>query len=240
MTAPQMATLLAVQDLDTELDRHRHRLATLPERAELAALDASLVELAGRRQAAAAARDEVSARQRTLEADLEATEARARAVRARLYGGEVSAARELQAMAADLEHLAQRRSDLEDRVLAVLDEREPIDAGVDVLDEARTATVARRDTVVADIAAIEADAGAEMADLAAQRVDRAEAVGAALLATYEGIRSRLGGIGAARLVGGRCDGCHLTLPATEIDRLKHEPEDVLVTCEHCGRILVRP
>ena len=35
-----------------------------------------------------------------------------------------------------------------------------------------------------------------------------------------------------------CSGCHLTLPATEIDRIKKAPPDAFFTCDQCGRILV--
>ena len=57
--------------------------------------------------------------------------------------------------------------------------------------------------------------------------------------TYERLRAKLGGVGAARLVGPRCSGCHLTLPATELDRLRKGSPDALVFCDQCGRILIR-
>ena len=53
------------------------------------------------------------------------------------------------------------------------------------------------------------------------------------------LRAKLGGVGAARLVNGRCTGCHLTLPATELDRIRREPPDALIRCDQCGRVLVR-
>jgi uncharacterized protein len=59
-----------------------------------------------------------------------------------------------------------------------------------------------------------------------------------LLATYERLRARLGGVGVARLVGTHCDGCHLTLSAVELDRVRHLPDGEVYTCEQCGRILV--
>ena len=37
------------------------------------------------------------------------------------------------------------------------------------------------------------------------------------------LRSQLGGVGAARLVGDRCDGCHLTLPSVEVERIRRLP-----------------
>ncbi|MEZ5140978.1 MAG: C4-type zinc ribbon domain-containing protein [Acidimicrobiales bacterium] len=52
------------------------------------------------------------------------------------------------------------------------------------------------------------------------------------------MRSQLGGVAVARLHGGACGGCHLQLPAAEVDRIKHLPEDQLATCEECGRLLV--
>ena len=59
-----------------------------------------------------------------------------------------------------------------------------------------------------------------------------------LLAEYERLRARLGGIGAARLEHGTCMGCRMKLPATELDRIKHQSPDELVHCDQCGRILV--
>ncbi len=59
-----------------------------------------------------------------------------------------------------------------------------------------------------------------------------------LLATYERLRTRLGGIGVARLVGNHCDGCHLALSAVELDHVRHLPEGEVYTCEQCSRILV--
>ena len=38
-----------------------------------------------------------------------------------------------------------------------------------------------------------------------------------------GCAAHLGGVGAARLVGDRCDGCHLTLPSVEVERIHHLP-----------------
>jgi predicted nucleic acid-binding Zn-ribbon protein len=60
-----------------------------------------------------------------------------------------------------------------------------------------------------------------------------------LVSEYERLRAGLGGIGVARLEGGRCLGCQLMLSAVERDRLKGLPPDEVVHCEECGRLLVR-
>jgi predicted nucleic acid-binding Zn-ribbon protein len=239
MSAAPLVELLAVQDIDTARDQVRHRRTHHPARAELAALAAADLAAAPKRAQAEAARDEAAGRQAQLEAELAATEQRRAEHSKRLYSGAVSASRELQALAADIESLDRRASDLEDAVLAVLDEREPYDAAVAALDVERADRVARRAVAVAELARGEEELDAELAVLDERRAAAAEGVPADLLATYDRIRAQLGGVGAAPLVGNHCGGCHLVLPATELDRLKYQSDDAVVTCDNCGRILVR-
>ena len=61
---------------------------------------------------------------------------------------------------------------------------------------------------------------------------------AALAARYETLRARLKGTGAARLIGTRCDGCHLELSSGEVEKIRALPPGEVATCEQCGRILV--
>jgi predicted nucleic acid-binding Zn-ribbon protein len=84
----------------------------------------------------------------------------------------------------------------------------------------------------------ESEVDASIASLTSQRPGAVAAVPQALLTPYDRLRSRLGGVAVARLVGGRCDGCHLSLPAMELDRIRHQSAGSLETCEQCGRILV--
>ena len=62
---------------------------------------------------------------------------------------------------------------------------------------------------------------------------------AALTDRYETLRGRLAGVAVARLVGNHCDGCHLELPSVEVERIRHVPATTIVTCDQCGRMLVR-
>jgi predicted nucleic acid-binding Zn-ribbon protein len=237
-TSP-LDAVLALQDLDTAIDHGRHRRAHLPERAELAAIDN---QAAGLRSAAAdvtGVRDQIADRQAALEADLAATEERAASVSRRLYGGEVSASRELQALAADIEALKARASALEDQVLEVMEEREPLDARLGELSTELAGLEQRRQGLAAALATSEAAIDEQLADLDRRREAAARAVPSDLGATYDRLRARLGGVAVARLVGSHCDGCHLSLPAAELDRIRHLPDREVVTCDQCGRILVR-
>ena len=72
----------------------------------------------------------------------------------------------------------------------------------------------------------------------AVRAEVAAGLPAELAERYERLRTHLGGVGAARLVGDRCEGCHLTLPSMELERIHHLPADTFATCPQCDRILV--
>jgi predicted nucleic acid-binding Zn-ribbon protein len=239
VTAPSFEALLAVQDLDTSLDQHRRRRAGLPERGELAAVDTWLASVNSRLAAAAGQRDEVAGRQDALESELNTTQARASEISKRLYGGTVSATRDLQAMAGEIESLTARAAGLEAKVFALMEEREPLDAEVTAIEGEKERLMATRSGIEERIAAAESEIDAEIALVTGQRNEAAATVPGELMATYERLRTRLGGVGAARLVGPSCTGCHLTLPATELDRIRRGPPDTLVFCDQCGRILIR-
>jgi predicted nucleic acid-binding Zn-ribbon protein len=238
LTAANLEALLSVQALDTDLDRCRVRHLSLPERAELATIDGQLATLEQRLVAAQAERDVVADQQASLEHNLATVESRAADIKKRLYGGTVSATRELQAMAAEVDSLTARASELESRVLEAMDEREPLDARVDNISGEKSSLLAARAVVGARLAMREAEVAAETDALNAARGEAAAQVPDDLAAAYERLRQRLGGVGVARLVGSRCDGCHLTLAATELDQLRRQPPGTLNNCEQCGRILV--
>lgn len=230
--------LLAVQALDLTIDQLRHRRSHLPERAELTALETEATRLAGEFRAAVAARDEVAAKESALEKDIETAEQRIAQIDKRMYSGEVSASKDLQAMATEIGHLKARVSEIEDAALAALDEREPLDAAVAALEARAGGMVESGGRLRAAIAEAEAAIDAELAAEVQQRTDAAAGLDPDLLAEYERLRGRLGGIGVARLEHGTCMGCRMKLPATELDRIKHQPPDALVHCDQCGRILV--
>lgn len=234
-----LEALLEVQDHDTAADQLRHRRAHLPQRAELGAAVAKSGEVLAQLAEARARRDEVLGRQSRLEAGIAAADERIVEVDTRLYSGQVTATRDILAMTAEIESLKARRSSLEDEVLAVMEEDEPLAAEVGRLEAELAALEDEASRLRAAIAAAEAELDAELAVVAEARGARAAAVPDDLLGTYEKLRAGLGGVGAARLVGQSCSGCHLTLPAQELARIKREPPDALVLCDQCGRILVR-
>lgn len=237
----QFDTLLDVQRHDTTLDQLRHRLATLPERSALAGVEEQLSSVAAEAAEVTERRDEVARRQKQLEDEMATLEAKISDLDKKLYSGTVSAIKELQAIQADIDSLKRHDSDLEDRVLALMEEREPLDQTLAGL-SARTAELdAEAMRLRAAIAEAETAIGTEIEGEEARRQAAAATLPEEMLKVYEQMRRELGGVAIAVLeAGGRCGGCHLTLPASEVARIKREPLDALIRCDQCGRILLRP
>jgi predicted nucleic acid-binding Zn-ribbon protein len=237
--ADPLTRLLDVQHHDTVVDQLRHRRATLPERSALAEVDRKLGALDTRATEVRGQRDELGGRQEGLEQQIEASRTRRAMLEKRLFGGQVAAARELQAMSEEVKHLARHIGELEDRELEVMEALEPVDGELQAADVERDALEADAARLRAAIAAAEVALDAEIAEEMRVRSAAAEGISDDLLGRYERLRARLGGTGAARLVGGSCSGCHLALPAMELDRIRKAPPDAVITCDQCGRILVR-
>jgi predicted nucleic acid-binding Zn-ribbon protein len=230
--------LLDVQEHDTTVDQQRHRRTTLPARAELAAVQARLAELAARRATVGAQRAELGTRQEELESQIASSRARREEIQKRMFAGQ-AAPRDLQAMDEETKHLARHVTELEDRELEVMEALEPLDAvlGADAAEtaELEQAAAGHRAALAEQEQQIDGEISAQLA----ARQEAAAGVPGPLLDRYEQLRAKLGGTGAARLVGNSCGGCHLVLPSMEVDRIRKAPPDAVITCDQCGRILVR-
>jgi predicted nucleic acid-binding Zn-ribbon protein len=232
--------LLRVQEHDSAADRLRHRREHLPEMTDLLAADDELARVESDLRERDASAAEAARLQRRLEGELSVVESKIAELDAKLYSGVVSAARELQAMQSEVAAMRERRAGLEDSVLEAMGEHEALDGQVGELRERRTQLDARGAQLRAAVAEAQAGVDRELAAETAARQEAAALIPAEVAALYEQLRAQFGGVAAAPLVNGRCGGCHLALPATEIDRLRKEPADALVRCEQCERILVRP
>lgn len=237
--ASGLEPLLDVQEHDTAADQLRHRRAHLPVRAEIESTRTEIADHERTTAATVATRDELARGQRRIEDEVALVEAKVAEVDSTLYGGTVTSPRELQALQDDLDSLRRRQRQLEDQVIEVMEQIEPIDADLAAREVARSALEARLVALEADLAAAEAAIDAELEVVVAERAVKVAGIDPALLASYESLRGQLGGVAVARLVGTNCGGCHLTLSAVELDRIRHLPPDSAAHCEECGRILVR-
>ena len=236
--AEPFEVLIEVQQHDTTLDQLRHRRDTLPERSALAELverRSRLDRTAGDVQGQV---DELAGRQRKLEEHIAATAKRRHEIEQRMRSGSISASRDLQAMDHEVNQLSDRQSHLEEDELVLLEEQEPLDSLLGELRSELDSLSVEADRLTTAIAGAEAELAESISAEEAQRKELASSLPEELSRRYEVLRSRLGEVGAARLVGDRCDGCHLTLPSVEVERIRHLPPEEFATCTQCDRILV--
>lgn len=234
--------LIDLQDIDLAMEQLRHKRAHLPERSEMKANAALIVQIVAARQPAIDRRTALAKDEKRLEDEARTVEAKAASEDKRMYSGTVSSPRELQAIGEEIASLKRRQSELEDRALEIIVEIEPLDEAIAESTAREHELRAQQVQLEERITVAEAEIGAQLGDLEHRRAEVVAAVTAvsqSVVAHYEDLRKKLGGIAAAKLEAGSCRGCHLKLSAVEFDRVMHQPADAIVHCEECGRILVR-
>jgi uncharacterized protein len=231
--------LLHVQELDTRLDQLRHRHETLAERSELQSVSESLRGSEASEQDCATRLRSVRSAQKEAEDHAALLDNKAAEVQASLYDGSVSAHKELESLQLEHRMLKEHQSEHEDRALELMEQAEPIESELAAARDAVLALRTRLEDVRVRLAEAEASIDGEIAGVTAERGSATDAVPAEILETYETLRRQLGGVAVARLMGARCEGCHLEIPSAQLEVVRRAPADALVTCPECFRILVR-
>lgn len=230
--------LLDLQAIDTRLDQIAHAKAHLPQIAAITGAEADLsgldVDLVNARTAA----DDVRRELAKAEQDVQLVRDRAARDQARLDSGQGSP-KELTSLQHELVSLARRQSELEDLQLEVMERTETLTDRVAQIEQARAEAAKRLDALRAEQTDALRDLESEANQVAARRPDIVAGIGEDLVGLYEKIRGASGGLGAAELKYRRCGGCRLELGNVDLDRIRKAPEDEVVRCEECRRILVR-
>ena len=230
-------TLLEVQRHDLEIDRARHRRATLAEAARVSELEASARTLDDDITRAAVEVSDLEAEQRKADADVDLV--RQRAVKDRELLETINDAKQLSNLQHELESLARRQSELEDVELEVMER-------LDAAQKSHADLLSRREALAGELETARSALDNALADLADDeriathaRSSAADGLPADLLALYDKLRADNGGIGAAALHRGRCEGCRIELTPVDLGRIREAPEAEVIRCEECRRILVR-
>jgi predicted nucleic acid-binding Zn-ribbon protein len=231
--------LLDLQLLDTALAQLDHRRKTVPELAQIAQLRVERAGIAANLVAADTAVSDLEAEQSTAEADLEPVRDRLIRNEHRIADGSIADPKALASMIEEVDHLRKRISNLEDAELEIMEQLEAAEAERRQLrvqaaevDEQLTTLAAKRDQQLSELEAEIAERNRERAEIAPLIPDN-------LAALYLKIRSGHGGVGAAELRQRRCTGCQLEINAAELRAFSAAPEDEVLRCEECGRILIR-
>ena len=231
--------LLAVQRLDTETDQLQHRHLNLPQRQELATARLQQGDLQKRIDTVALQRIEVLTRQKRLEDEAAIIEAKADVDDNRLYSGEITAIRDLQALQDEIAGLRSRQGVLEENAIEALMEAEELAGQADTLEEQRDVGDERITVLEAELAAEEAAIDGQLATLAATRAEVAARIEASAIAHYERLRQTFGPSTAVPFDPSTGCGCPQQMPAVEVARIKRCPAGDVLDCAECGRLVLR-
>jgi hypothetical protein len=233
---PMTEELLALQAVDTTADQLTHRRSHLPELAAAIAARSARADWDRRRDEIGRLLDELTAEIESAESDSGAIDRHRDRLNAQLRT--VIAPREAEALQHEIKTLSDRRSELDDRELSALEQQAALDdeRAAHLLLESAVDDVLESAEAALAIAIAEIDN--ELTQLGQRRTELRDGLPAHLLTRYDGLRAQLG-VAIARLVGSRCDGCHLDLSAAEVDAIKAVDRGELADCPQCGRLLVR-
>lgn len=230
--------LLELAEIDTELNRIAHRRRNLPEAQEVERLES---ERTGHKDAAVAVEISIEDLDRDiskLEGEVDAVRKREQRNQERLEAGGVPA-KQLSELEHENTSLHRRRGVLEDDLLAVMEQREAVQAdhersgaGVDAVDVELVEARRLQSEAQADLDSTEQGLRTRRADLLAAGLPDD------LLADYDQLRERTGA-GAALLRARRCGACRMEIDRAEIERIKAADPAEVIHCEECGAILVR-
>lgn len=238
-TSENLHVLLEVQEKDSQILAANHEIKELPERKEIEATQRKMLELDQALKAKESEVHENNRIQKRLEDEVATVEERIENQKRKLYGGEVIAIKELQALEMDIDSLKERQIAIEDQIIEVMELNEPIQNEIQNLSTQQEENKENEANLFKVLQEAIKKIELRINQIKVEIVHLTNDLPNELISEYESLRSRPGHVGIARLVNRTCNGCNLELPAVEVDRIKKLSEDSIINCEECGCILVR-
>lgn len=228
----QITLLVDLQQIDTKSDENAAvRVALESKLADSSALLSARATL----ETTDKQSSELKSKLRALELETAGIAEKLKTVSERLYSGRISNAKELSGLSADEKMLQRRKSELEDRELALM---EQIETAENLVKEKRvgfekinTATASRNDKERAALAELDA----ADADLNLRRARLREKLPQETLYIYDDLRLTKKGRAVVAMKADSCSACGSAVPSGLVSRVKSGSE--LVFCTNCRRIL---
>ncbi len=230
--------LLVLQDHDTMLDQLRHRREHLPARSEMVAVLAEAKQLMPQHQALTQQRAAIAQHEKRIDDEVQLQRAKANDVNTKLYSGAISSSKELQALQTDVDSVRAHIDKLEDDELEQIAARESVEGVLEPIALRLDALQLEVQRCQAAIVAGEHEVDLLIAAETEARAAAASTIDPLLLADYAKRCAQNRGQGVAKLVGGTCQACRLSIPATEVDAIVHDVSGKAWYCDNCGAILV--
>ena len=234
----QQGLILELQLLDNEIMQANTKLKSLPEIEQLLHIEKRVTAANDELSVVKTESDQIALELRRGEVDVETVTDRIKKDEARLSSGNATP-KELEQLQHEVETLKKRQESLEEIELEIMIGNDAVIARTNTLSTDLASLQTLKDEISGRLQSATDEINKVIADKNTARNAVAGKIEKALLDLYEKIRGNGGGVGAAALVGNKCNGCNLAINAVEMDRIKSLAKDELLRCEECRRILVR-
>lgn len=226
--------LLDLQKIDSQIDKIKNELDSLPVRKEIAWLLDQLNKDKNNFKTLEAELKNLELAQDKAEGELSLLEEKIAKESEKMYSGKVTNPKELAGIQTELKQLSEKKEMMENVVLEKMEKT----AGVskDKIDlEDRISKTDKELNILEDKHENEsANIDKKIKELEISRNSQAEKIDKDLLEEYEDLREKSQGIAIAELTDGVCQACHVELPAVEVDKMRPEEKNY---CPFCGRML---
>ncbi len=234
----QQSLILELQLLDNEIMQANTKLKSLPEIEQLLHIEKRVTAANDELSVVKGESDQIALELRRGEVDVETVTDRIKKDEARLSSGNATP-KELEQLQHEVESLKKRQEALEEIELEIMIRNDAVIARKNTLTTDLTSLQTLKDEISGRLQSATDEINKVIAAKNTARTLVANKIEKALLDLYEKIRGNGGGVGAAALVGNKCNGCNLAINAVEMERIKSLAKDELLRCEECRRILVR-
>ena len=234
----QQSLILEMQSLDNEIMQANTKLKSLPEIEQLLHIDKRITTATDELAVVKSEADQIALELRRGEVDVETVTDRIKKDEARLASGNATP-KELEQLQHEVGTLKKRQESLEEIELEIMIRSDAITSRSNTLTTDLASLQTLKDEIAGRLQSATDEINKVIAEKNTARNLVAGKIEKALIDLYEKIRGNAGGVGAAALVGNKCNGCNLAINAVEMDRIKSLAKDELLRCEECRRILVR-
>jgi uncharacterized protein len=229
---PDLKLVIHLQDLDNRIGELQREVSALPKHiAEIErTLESHLRKLEADRAALAANQRE----RKGHDATIQVQEQKISQLKNQMM--EAKTNEQYRAFQKEIEFCQKDIRKAEDRILALMEESEPLEANVK---RAEVALQEEKRKVEAEKQEARQRTFDDQQALTALRADRESVVAdvkPGVYSSYERLRAKRKGLAVAEAIEGRCSACHMALRLQFYQELRISTDDVMF-CESCGRIL---
>lgn len=228
---PDLAAAVRLQELDNRIRDLKQEIAALPK--HIAAIEKTLESHLRRLEADRAALAANQRDRKRLETDIQVQEQKRSKLKDQMM--EAKNNEQFRAFQKEIEYCQNEIRKMEDRILDLMSESEPLEQNVKLAEAALREEKERVEKEKREAQQRTAADQEELARLNAERKQLTASMSPSVIAAYERIRGKRQGVAVAAAADGRCLACQIALRPQFFQELR-SGESVMY-CESCGRIL---